>query len=513
MDIIRPLRIGWHPMKRDGVCMDLPVDDPFVVVGAGPAGLTAGVELARAGHPLQILESDPEYVGGLARTVRYGSYRVDLGGHRFLTDNREIMDWWRRMLPDDFLEVARQSRIYYNGQFLDYPLRGPEVFLKLGPLDSLACLGSYLWRLVHPLKPERSLRDWVVNRFGDRLFHRFFESYTEKVWGIPCTELSADWAAQRIRGLSLKRAILNALGRGRRGKRNRVKTLVERFHYPRLGCGMMWEAARDRILADGGRVELDRRVETIDIEDGMVRAVHCIDSVGERYAYRCRSLISSMPLRDLVQAFRPAPPTKILESAARLSYRDFLTVILVVKRRDCFSDQWIYVHDPDVRLARVQNFKNWSATMAPDPSETVLGLEYFCFAGDDLWNMEDAKLIEMARKEVDKIGLVGSSEVSDACVIRVPKAYPVYNHGYRAEIRTIRDWLKTIPNLQSAGRNAMHQYNNQDHSMMAAMIAVQNLMGKDRRDPWMVDHAGEYVESKVLNENERVILNEPAQRR
>lgn len=473
--------------------MSSSTEAPIIIIGAGPAGLTAGVELARLGLPVHVIESDPEYVGGIARTVHFGPYRLDIGGHRFFTRNTEVMQWWQAMLPEDFRVVERQSRIYFNGRFFDYPLRAPDVLRKLGLRDALAVPATWLRRRVQPVRPETSFRDWVVNRFGDRLFECFFESYTEKVWGLRCSEISADWAAQRIQGLSLQRAILNSLGLGRLRRGGSPKTLIERFHYPRLGCGQMWEQAREAIEAAGGVVELDRCVVSIRTEAGRVEHVTCRDRSGNRHDYPASAIVSSMPLRDLVRALEPAPPEEIRQAAESLGYRDFITVALVVERPDCFSDQWIYIHEPSVRVGRVQNFRNWSPDMVPDPAVSVLGLEYFCFAGDSLWNTADEDLIALATQELETIGLVEPGEVREGKVVRMEKAYPVYDHDYKQSVATVRDWLKEVKMLWSAGRNAMHQYNNQDHSMAAALLAAKNLAGKDERDPWSINHEGEFT--------------------
>lgn len=465
---------------------------PVIIIGAGPAGLTAGVELVRAGVPVRVLESDPEYVGGLARTVRFGPWRIDVGGHRFYTRNAEVMSWWQAMLSDDLLVVERQSRIYYKGKFFDYPLRAPDVMKKLGIADAAASIGTWLLRRVRPVRPERSFRDWIVNRFGDRLFSCFFESYTEKVWGLNCSQISADWAEQRIQGFSLQHAILNSLGLGR-WNGNSPKTLIERFHYPRLGCGQMWERARDVIEQGGGVVELGWAVDRLIIEDRRVTQAIARGVDGSVRELPVQAAISSMPLRDLIRALDPPAPDDVRAAAERLAYRDFLTVALVVESADAFTDQWIYIHEPSVRVGRIQNFRNWSPAMVPDPGVSVLGLEYFCFEGDTMWTSTDEELIELAARELETIGLARREQVREGKVVRMAKAYPVYDHSYRDAVDIIRRWLMAnVGNLWSAGRNAMHQYNNQDHSMAAALLAAANLTGRDDRDPWSINHAGEF---------------------
>ena len=472
-------------------------EQPVVVIGAGPAGLTAALELAEGGRPVLVVESDPEYVGGIARTVRYKGFGLDIGGHRFYTKIDEIMEWWRRVLPDDFIEVQRQSRIYFRRRFIDYPLAARDVFRKLGAHQSVMCVLSYIRRRLFPIRPVLSYRDWITNHFGDRLFHIFFESYTEKVWGIRCTEISADWAAQRVKGLSLRDTIVNAIRKGNRDSEgNVITTLIDRFYYPRLGCGMLWEAARDRIVERGGAIEMDRTVRRVVWDGPRVLAIESVDGNGGHRRQECGAVISSMALRELVRAFDPAPPRSVLDAAAHLHYRDFLTVALIVDREDCFSDNWIYIHDPGVKVGRIQNFKNWSPEMVPRPGVSMLGLEYFCFEGDGLWSASDEELIEQATRELDQIGLASAGEVSDGVVVRQPKAYPVYDRNYKASVDVIREWLGGFENLWSAGRNAMHQYNNQDHSMMTALIATRNLMRTDMRDPWLVTHDAGYFEER-----------------
>jgi len=489
---VKRTRLNWHQDDPDSD------RDPVIIIGAGPAGLSAAVELSRAGERCVVLESDREYVGGIARTVNYKGYRLDIGGHRFYTKIDEVSDWWNALLPDDFIEVKRISRIYYHKRFLEYPLRAWDAYSKMGFWFSVRAVLSHLYRKLRPIPDEVSFRDWVVNRFGDRLFHTFFESYTEKVWGMKCSEISADWAAQRIQGLSLKDVMIRAVvpNYGRKDD-PAFKTLIDTFHYPRLGCGMLWERARDLVVESGNEVLMDRTVVRLSTSDGHVTEVECVDSEGKRYTYPCRGVISSMPLRDLIEAFDDVPE-KVLEAARKLRYRDFLTVGLKVERPDLFKDNWIYVHDPEVKIGRVQNFKNWSPEMVPDPNVSFVGLEYFCFEGDDLWTTSDADLIALGKREFERIGLAKQSEITDATVVRMPKAYPIYDADYRVAVDTIREWLRGMENIWSSGRNGMHQYNNQDHSIMSALVSARNLLGTDNRDPWMITHTAEYLETRAV---------------
>lgn len=475
-------------------------DDPLpvVIIGAGPAGLAAALELTNAGENCLVLESDREYVGGIARTVNYNGYRLDIGGHRFYTKIEEVSKWWHALLPEEFIEVKRMSRIYYSKRYLEYPLRAWDAFSKMGVTFSALAVFSHLYRKVRPVPNEVSFQDWVVNRFGDRLFETFFESYTEKVWGMKCTEISADWAAQRIQGLSLKDVIISALTPDF-GRKNdpAFKTLIDTFHYPRLGSGMLWERARDLVVEGGNRVLMDRRVVGIATDGDRVTHVECVDSNGNPSIYACRGVISSMPLRELAEAMDSAPD-EVLDAARKLRYRDFITVGLKVERPNVFPDNWIYIHDPEVKMGRIQNFKNWSPDMVPDPDVSFLGLEYFCFEGDGLWTMADKDLIALGTREIERIGLADQSEISDACVVRMPKAYPIYDAEYRPAVDVMRKWLRGLDNLWSSGRNGMHQYNNQDHSIMSALVSARNILGTDNRDPWMISHNAEYLEERSI---------------
>jgi protoporphyrinogen oxidase len=471
----------------------------LIVVGAGPAGLTAACDAQEAGWQVTVLEKDPEYVGGISRTVRHEGYRFDIGGHRFFSKNAEVTAWWHKRLPDDFIQVRRMSRIYYRRKYFDYPLKPWNALSNLGFFTSVGCVASYLWARIFPIKPEKSLEDWVRNRFGRMLFSIFFKTYTEKVWGIPTSELSPDWAAQRIRGLSLSSAILNAF----RGKPKKdgpvIKTLIDTFSYPRLGPGQMWERAAADIKAGGGSVELGSEVTSIRHAGGMILSVETKQRDGTLTSFSGEQFIISMPLRDTVMAFQPALDTPVLAAAQRLGYRDFLTVALVVEGANPFPDNWIYIHEPEVKLGRVQNFKNWSEAMIGRPGTTCLGLEYFCFAGDGLWTSSDAELIELGKRELEQLGLVARSQISGGAVVRVEKAYPVYDAGYQGNVAIIRSALLPFKNLHVVGRNGMHKYNNQDHSMMTAMLAARNLDGA-HYNVWNVNTDADYQEEELVND-------------
>jgi len=456
-----------------------------LVLGAGPAGLTAAYLLGQAGRPVTVLEADRQ-VGGLAKTVEIEGYRFDLGGHRFFTKAREVEDLWNEIMGGEFLLRPRQSRIYWNKRFLDYPLRGPDVVRKLGPVELTRCVASYAKAALTPNGNEESLEDWVSNRFGRRLFELFFKSYTEKVWGVPTTEIRAEWAAQRIKGLSFFSAARAAF-LGNRG--NKVTTLITQFHYPRYGPGQMWETMTRRVEERGGEVLLETPVERLELEGNRVVRV-----AGGGRTFEPDAVISSLPLRELVKMTEPPPPREVVDAALGLRYRDFLTVGLVIAGGDPFPDNWIYIHEPDVRVGRIQNFRAWSPWMVPDPEKSFLGLEYFCFAGDDLWTMDDDALVELAADELDRLGLVDRNRVERGFPVRVPKAYPIYDADYVDRVATIRTWLETIDNLQQVGRNGLHRYNNSDHSMLTAMRAVDNLLLGSGHDLWAVNAESAYHE-------------------
>ncbi|MGC9969753.1 MAG: NAD(P)/FAD-dependent oxidoreductase [Bryobacteraceae bacterium] len=468
------------------------------IIGAGPAGLTAAYSLAKSGIPVTVLESDPEYVGGISRTVRYKGFHFDIGGHRFFSKSQEIEDLWTEILPDDLLQRPRSSRILYDGKFYSYPLKAFEALRNLGVLESALCVLSYLKARLFPVRHPKSLEDWVTNQFGSRLYRIFFKTYTEKVWGMSCNRISADWAAQRIKGLSLASAVRNALFPHKSRDRSKlIKTLIDTFRYPRKGPGMMWETCAAKVRQMGGEVRLGRRVVGCAFDQASSSwTVECSLAGGGRETVAAAHVISSAPIRELVAMLAPATSPEALEAARALKYRDFVTVALILKDRERFSDNWIYIHDPNVKVGRVQNFKSWSPEMVPDPAYCCYGLEYFCFEGDGLWSAPDAELIELATSELQKIGLASRADIVDGCAVRQPKAYPVYDGDYLENVALVRAEIRQrFPNLHLVGRNGMHKYNNQDHAMMTALLAARNILaGRELYDLWKVNQDAEYHE-------------------
>ncbi len=471
-----------------------------VVIGAGPAGLTAGRELARRGHAPVVLEKDG-IVGGLARTESYKGFHFDMGGHRFFTKVDEVQKIWREVLGSEFLRRPRMSRIYYDGTFFNYPLKPLNALAGLGVWRAVMVVLSYVRWQIAPYRREDTFEQWVTNRFGRRLFLTFFKAYTEKVWGIPCSELRAEWAAQRIKDLSLRSAVVAMFVK----PRHTIKTLIEEFDYPRLGPGMMWRATADEIVQGGGEVRLGAEVTAINRTGPRVDAVVVAGPAGEERVTGDQFL-SSMPVTQLVLRLSPPAPEPVREAARRLTYRDFLTVCLIVDRPDPFPDNWIYVHSPEVKVGRIQNFRSWSPEMVPDPGKASLGLEYFCSEGDALWSMPDAELIRLGKDELERIGLARASEISDGCVFRVPKAYPVYDASYREHLDTVRQFVDGLENLQTIGRNGLHRYNNQDHAMLTGLLAVRNMVGGERHDLWSVNTEPEYHEEVGVSEEDAAVL-------
>ena len=474
------------------------------IIGAGPAGLTAAYLLTQAGVAVTVLERDVRYVGGISRTVEYEGFRFDIGGHRFFSKSQEVEDLWTELLGDDLLHRPRSSRIYYGGKFYAYPLKAGEALKNLGIFESARCVASYAKARLFPVKNPRTFEDWVSNKFGKRLFGIFFKTYTEKVWGMSCSEISADWAAQRIKGLSLSTAILAALFPKKKKPADRsqtIKTLIDTFRYPRKGPGMMWEAAADRTRAQGGDIRMGAHVTALEkLPDGTRWRVGFHEegqAAGDVEWIEADHVISSAPMRELATAIHPALPPAVREAAAKLRYRDFLTVALIVRPTNRFDDNWIYIHEPGVKVGRVQNFASWSPEMVPDTNLACYGLEYFCFEGDGLWTSSDPDLVALASRELESLGLVKAGDVIDGHVVRQPKAYPVYDDEYARHVETIRSELEAhYPGLHLVGRNGMHKYNNQDHAMMTAMLTARNILaGEQLYDVWNVNQDAEYHEA------------------
>ena len=470
------------------------------IVGAGPAGLTAAYLLTKAGLSVAVVEKDPHYVGGISRTVEHEGYRFDIGGHRFFSKSQQVVDLWNEILPDDFIQRPRMSRIYYEGKFYSYPLRAFEALWNLGIVRSTLCMVSFAKAQLFPNKAVKSFEDWTVNQFGHKLYSIFFKTYTEKVWGMPCDEMSADWAAQRIKGLSLWSAVIDGLKRslGLNKAPNdgmQTKTLLESFRYPRLGPGMMWDAARDKVLATGnGEVLMGHALKQL-ASDGHGGWRLTASHDGGETVIKARHAISSAPMRELATRLHPLPQSSL--AAAQLRYRDFLTVALKIRSDDLFPDNWIYIHDSKVKVGRIQNFRSWSPEMVPEEGVACVGLEYFCFEGDGLWSMSDAELIELATRETALLGLVSAEQVIGGAVVRQEKAYPVYDEDYAAHVLAMRTELEArYQTLHLVGRNGMHRYNNQDHAMMTAMLTVENILAEARvYDVWNVNEDAEYHEA------------------
>lgn len=462
----------------------------IVIMGGGPAGLAAGYSLTKAGHKVTVIEKERQ-VGGISKTVTEKGYRFDLGGHRFFTKIDEVEQLWNEVLEEDFLLRPRLSRIYYRGKFFDYPIKPFNALSGLGLYEAVLIMGSYMGIKIKPIKPEESFEDWVVNRFGRRLFEHFFKSYTEKVWGISTKELKAEWAAQRIQGLSLVSAVTNAFMK--QFKKNKIKTLIEEFHYPRLGPGQMYESMAQAIERSGGTVLINAQVSKIKLDRNQVISVIYNNDNHSDIEILADSYISSLPLRDLLNALSPVEAVEVMQAGNSLKYRDFLSVNLALDKEFLFPDNWIYVHSPDVNLGRVQNFKQWSPELVPDAETCSLGLEYFCNEGDNLWSSNDEDLIDMAVEEISRLGLIEKGIVRWGKVIRVPKAYPVYDDDYQKAMPIIMPFLKSLENLQTIGRNGLHRYNNMDHSILTGILAAKNIEG-GQYDIWQVNTDDDYHE-------------------
>lgn len=476
-----------------------------LVIGAGPAGLTAAWELSKRGVRTTVLEKY-HLVGGISRTERYKNYYFDIGGHRFFTKVKEVEDLWFEWMNEEFLLRPRLSRIFYGGKFYYYPLKAMNALFNLGVFRSVFVVLSYIQSQVFPYRQEETFEQWVSNRFGKELYKIFFKTYTEKVWGIPCSEIRAEWAAQRIKGLSLPSAIRNALFPP---KGEVIKTLIEEFHYPRRGPGMMWERVTELLQQRGEQVVMNVDAVRVEREGLRITAVIGHDADGNDTRYAADLFFSTAPVTELVFKMNPPAPDEVIEAAKKLRYRDFLTVVLIYDQPQLFDDNWIYIHSPEVRVGRIQNYKNWSPEMVPDPATTSLGLEYFCNQGDDLWEMADDDLIALATREMQQIKLVGSAKVIDGTVVRQLKAYPVYDSIYADALKVVQAWIDSLENLQTVGRNGLHKYNNQDHSMLTAIYAVQNAVDGAQHNLWEVNTDRSYHEEIRVTSNEVKTVEKP----
>ena len=463
-----------------------------IIIGAGPAGLTAAWEFSK--HKIQtiILEGDSE-TGGISRTVDRNGWKFDIGGHRFFTKVEEVYEIWDEMLDkDDFIMRPRMSRIYYNGKFFDYPLKASNALFNLGILEAFRCVLSYIYIRIFPIKEINNFETWVASRFGWRLYNIFFKTYTEKVWGVPADTIGAEWASQRIKNLSLGKAITNAL----LPKKNSeiITTLIDEFKYPKFGPGMMWDSASKRLKKKGHEIVFNSKVEKIIKLDNSGYEVVTQDG----NVYSCDAVFSSMPLAHLPDTLDPKPAKEIIEAGKNLKFRDFLTVALVVDKKFAFPDNWIYIHEPHVRVGRVQNYGSWSPYLVKE-GKTCLGLEYFVTKNDELWSSTDEELIELAISELEKLKLIEHGSAEEGYVVRMPKAYPVYDLNYKENIELIKNWLlEEHPNLYPMGRNGMHRYNNQDHSMMSAVKSVRNFVLNEKNNIWGINVDDGYHEEGVV---------------
>jgi protoporphyrinogen oxidase len=520
-----------------------------LLIGAGPAGLTAALEFLRRSdvHPI-VLEASHE-IGGISRTINHNGNRIDIGGHRFFSKSDRVMNWWMELMPPEasadtqhalrhqnkqrtlktnsqgvspettdlvMLVRPRKSRIYFLRRFFDYPIKlTADTLRKLGLIRTVKIGFSYLRARLFPRKVEKSLEDFLINRFGRQLYLTFFKSYTEKVWGVPCEAISAEWGAQRIKGLSLTTAVVHFLKKAFSSSRDEAiqqkgteTSLIEKFLYPKYGPGQLWEHAADQIRSHGGEILLGWRATRLFVQGDRITAVEAVSDTGERRRFPADYVFSTMPVRELIDALDTPIPSEVREVSDGLQYRDFITVGLLVNGlavREAdggpLKDNWIYIQEPDVLVGRLQIFNNWSPYMVADPSKTWIGLEYFCYQTDALWKMADEDLKKFAIAEVEKIGILRAGDVTDAHVVRVPKTYPAY-FGTYDRFHIIREYLDRYPNLYLVGRNGMHKYNNQDHSMLTAMTAVDNIIAgiEGKENVWSINTEMEYHEEDTKNE-------------
>lgn len=449
----------------------------IIIIGAGPAGLATGYELTKRGQKVLILEKE-NIVGGLCQTIDYKGFKFDLGGHRFFTKNQEVQRFWEEIMGVDFLLRPRLSRVYYQKKFFAYPIKLFDALPKLGLwqsfLSGLSLLRVRLERIFRK-KEEITFEDWVVNRFGRRLFNHFFKSYTEKMWGVSVKELGSDWAAQRLKDMSLWQMIKSLVFKPEAGK---IKSMIEEFHYPRFGPGQLYEKVAQKIEEMGGQVRLGVEMVEIVSEGENVKKIIIKNKNGEREEVFGDEFISSAPLDEMIKMIQPEVPANILALVKKMRFRSFFDVCLVVNKKDVFPDNWIYVHEPEVQLLRVQNFKNWSPAMATGENQTPIGAEYVCWKTDELWKMNEVEQIKLATKELEQIGLLKAVLVEGGVVMKNKTAYPVYHLDYKEDLKEIFDYLAKFKNLQTIGRAGLYRYNNMDHSILTGFYAARNVLGE-----------------------------------
>jgi protoporphyrinogen oxidase len=471
-----------HPSEDRGNRGDFLSGKKILILGAGPAGLSAAYELATRNIPAVVLEKNPQ-AGGLLRTLRRNGFLLDIGGHRFLSRNPEINALWLKLLGSNLLRVKRKSSLFYRGQYFSYPLKAFDVLKKFGPWETLRCLASYLVSKIFPASDPARFEGWMIRRFGRRLYSIFFKAYTEKVWGIPCSELSGDWADQRIQNVSLGKTVRKAV---KLARTDRFKTFAEDFFYPAFGPGQLCDALREAAEKKNCLYRLGLSVEEIRHSGNKVTDILVCDPAGKKEILPGDFFLSSLPVPELIRKFRPLPPPLVLAAANGLTFRSFIVVYLILEVENLFPDQWLYVHDPEVRIGRIQNYKNWSGSMVPDPSKTSLGIEYFAKEGDSFWNLSDADLRNLALSELAKLGFSVKDRLLDSFVARIPNAYPLYAPNYREHLSALRAYLETFPNLQTLGRGGLFRYDNIDHAMLTGLAAARNLLG-ERHDLWALD--------------------------